>query len=165
MPEIWLPVVGWEGLYDVSSLGNVRSHDRHKDIGRRKFYPGVLLRPTEVESGHQVVTLRYSPIKERVYVHRRVARAHIPNPQGHKLVRHLNDNPSDNRVENLAWGTYSDNAQDRERNNPRPERTHCVRGHEMNDQNRRLQQGSWVCRRCNTELARLYRERKRVSNE
>lgn len=119
--EEWRPVTGWEGLYEVSNQGRVRSLPRTRDTserGRRQHWPGQILNPSSRHAGHLVVTLRDSPRHLSEYVHRLVAQEFIPNPENHPLVRHLDDNPKDNRVENLAWGTYSDNTQDKLRNNP-----------------------------------------------
>lgn len=56
------------------------------------------------------------PKSKRKYLHRAIAEAFIPNPDNLPMVRHLNDDPTDNRVENLAWGTQTDNMQDCIRN-------------------------------------------------
>lgn len=72
-------------------------------------------------------------------VSRTVAKAFIPNPDGHPLVRHWDDNPLNNQVENLVWGTYSENQYDRVRNgiyvNREMLKTHCKNGHELLEEN------------------------------
>lgn len=161
--EEWRPVVGWEGLYEVSSHGRVRSLPRERETGHRKYWPGGVLRLTKVGSGHLVLTLRNAPRRQQVYVHRVVAEAFLENPDSLPIVRHLDDNPGDNRVSNLAWGTYKENTADRYRNNPVQKKTHCVRGHEFSEENTRYQGRGRVCKKCNTLLARNSREKKRAS--
>ena len=85
-------------------------------------------------------------------VHREMAKAFIPNPNNLPLVRHLNDDKLDNRLENLAWGTWSDNMADALRNgrNKNANRTHCrVGGHEFTPENTGFdKRGARVCLAC-----------------
>lgn len=67
---------------------------------------------TPLRSGHIDMSLRCNGRRIHRYLHRLVAEAFIPNPYGYPEVRHLNDDPSDNEVDNLAWGTQYDNMQD-----------------------------------------------------
>ena len=69
--------------------------------------------------GYLRCMLHYKNKKKNVKIHRLVAEAYIPNPENKPLVRHLNDNRLDNRVENLAWGTNTDNMVDAIRNGKR----------------------------------------------
>ena len=71
---------------------------------------------TPLKSGHIDMSLRCNGRRVHRYLHRLVAEAFIPNLHGYPEVRHLNDDPSDNEVENLAWGTQSDNMCDCIRN-------------------------------------------------
>lgn len=64
------------------------------------------------QHGHHYVDLRNHTGKHKLLVHRLVAEAFIPNPNNYPVVRHLNDRPHDNVVDNLAWGTYRDNTLD-----------------------------------------------------
>lgn len=68
------------------------------------------------KSGHQAVCLYKDGKRYYKYVHRLVAETFIPNPNDLPVVRHLNDDVYDNRVENLAWGTQKDNHNDAVRN-------------------------------------------------
>ena len=134
MQEEWRPVAGWEDLYEVSSLGRVRSLDREGFTrgDSKRLYKGRVLKPYPmVRSGYLSVRLSQAGHPKKLKkVHRLVAEAFIPNPEGHPLVRHLNDQKEDNRRENLAWGTAKDNNQDRFRNGYKPHRSsHCKRGH------------------------------------
>ena len=73
----------------------------------RSFIKGTPLR-----SDHIDISLRSNGGRVHRYLHRLVAEAFIPNPKGYPEVRHLNDDPSDNSLENLAWGTQLDNVRD-----------------------------------------------------
>lgn len=104
MTELWKPVVGFED-YQVSDLGNVRSH---KNGNER------LLKQQLHDFGHLRVTLSDGQgTVRRLYVHCLVADAFIgPKPEGN-VVRHKNDVKSDNRAANLHYGTKSQNGLDR----------------------------------------------------
>jgi hypothetical protein len=75
------------------------------------------LSPRRDAKGYLAVTLCAGPGLPRmsIRVHRLVAEAFIPNPSGHPCVRHLDGNPKNNHVTNLAWGTYADNEADKAR--------------------------------------------------
>ena len=74
------------------------------------------LKPTINNIGYKIVSLSDGSKKGWFLLHRLIAQYHKPNPNNHPIVRHLNDIKTDNRLENLAWGTYSDNMKDRSRN-------------------------------------------------
>lgn len=161
MPEEWRPVVGWEGFYEVSSHGQVRSVARviARTNGPLPVQPRVL-KPQIKNGRHQSVTLRDTANgrTERPYIHRLVAEAFIPNPDGFRVVRHLDDNPLDNRVENLAWGSQSDNMHDlvRNGNHPHAQKTHCPQGHPYSGAN------MWIGQRGDGSTFRMCRECSRV---
>lgn len=114
--EIWKPVVGFEGHYEVSSVGRVRSLDRfvmHRRHGKKIKYLGRLLRAGKSNpDGYKVVVLRKNKKSVTYSIHGLVARAFIPNPNKLPMVRHLDDSKDNNAVENLAWGTAKQNAAD-----------------------------------------------------
>jgi transposase len=101
--EIWKPVPGWEGLYEVClSTQQVRS------IRRRR-----IMKPWRFPSGYITVHFRRPGESVQKYLHQIVCEvAHGPMPEGKECVRHLNGNARDNRPENLAWGTMKENARD-----------------------------------------------------
>lgn len=152
--EIWLPIEGWGEVYEVSSLGRVRS-----------LRSGNILAGHRHPSGHVMVRLTDGPRRERIYLHRIVAAAFLPNPQNYPVVRHLKDDPSDNRACALAWGTYSDNRMDMVANgiHPQANKTHCKNGHEFTDANTRTYGTARYCRKCNTETARKLRKAKTLA--
>ena len=107
-----MPVVGWEGSYEVSNHGRVRSVDRTiigKD-GIAQRHRGVLLAQTEINSGYLAVHLREPGVSRRLLVHRAVAEAFLRNPDNYDYVNHKDENRKNNRVENLEWCTAIYNA-------------------------------------------------------
>lgn len=158
--EIWKPVVGYEGLYEVSDHGRVRSLDRRlPHNGHTRFFPGVILKPSSHKQGYLTVKLRGGG---RHFIHRLMAEAFIPNPDNLPLVRHLNDVETDNRLENLAWGTWSDNSEDSVRNgvHSQASKTHCKRGHPYDGENTYYPPypggAKRACKACRKENSRRY---------
>lgn len=153
--EEWRPVPGYEGHYEVSDQGRVRSIDRvvpHSD-GRQQHRRGVALRPVANASGHLKVRLydARDGRKQWRQIHSLVAEAFIGPPSPGALVLHWNDDPADNRVSNLRYGTYADNQRDAIRNgrNPNAAATHCRRGHAYTVENTYVTKtGERQCRQC-----------------
>lgn len=111
--ERWLPIPGYEGMYSVSDQGRVRSEPRLDGRGRR--IAGRILKPG-TRGGWLIVNLADNCVHTVFSVHRLVMMAFIgPKPEGH-IIRHLNDDPLDNWLENLEYGTPAQNADDRVRN-------------------------------------------------
>ena len=111
MAEDWRPIPGFEG-YEASTFGRIRSVDRVLGDGRRAG--GVVLVPTEDDNGYLRVTLYPGGRKQTVQVHVAVTLAfHGPRPRGRE-ARHLDGVKMNCRPGNLAWGTKSRNAKDRE---------------------------------------------------
>ena len=101
LDEQWKPVPGYENQYEVSDKGNVRSY-------RRSVTPR-LLKPGRMTAGHLSVALGRNNSR---CVHELVLLAFVgPAPYKHEC-RHLNGDPADNRLENLVWGTRSENILD-----------------------------------------------------
>lgn len=163
MTERWLPVVGWEGLYEVSDQGHVRSVERTIYLvdGRVRTFPSKILIPGRRDSGHlQVALWRDNKGKTRK-IHQLVLEAFVgPCPEGMEC-RHDNDIPDDNRRSNLRWGTRSENHRDRVRNGIHHQaiKTHCPRHHEYTPENTIIEHNRRHCRTCDIERKRRGRQR------
>lgn len=104
--EIWKDVVGYEGFYQVSNEGNVRSVDRHVICKNSiRFYKGKQLSICEDDKGYYRVLLAVAGKHRSCQIHRLVAEAFLPNPEQLKEVNHKDENPSNNHVDNLEWCT------------------------------------------------------------
>jgi len=116
--EIWKSVVGFEGSYEVSNLGRVRSMDRTfvDEIGRVRFCRGRVLHGSNGAKKYRLFILYQLSVGTPRYLHDLVAEAFVgPKPEGAQ-VRHLDDDPSNNTESNLAYGTPLQNAQDAKAN-------------------------------------------------
>jgi hypothetical protein len=115
MIEEWKPVTGYEGLYEVSNIGRVRSLDRivNYSDGRVRSFAGGIRKLIVTQYGYHSVEFKAQDRKERILVHRLVAREFIPNPENLPFVMHLDDNRTNNVLVNLRWGTCQDNTDDK----------------------------------------------------
>ena len=110
--EIWKDIKDYEGLYQVSNLGRVRSLDRDtvfKDGRTRHFYGCIRSAGYNSSTGYKSVTLNKNGKKHSRDVHRLVAETFIQNPNNLQCVDHINGNKTDNRAENLRWCTQREN--------------------------------------------------------
>lgn len=170
MTEEWRPVLGYEGFYEVSSEGRVRSVDRRvkHSSGRTRTHAGRALAPGNHVKGYLIVNLSSRGVNSVRTIHRLVLEAFIrPRDKG-EVARHLDGNPKNNSLANLAWGTYSDNAFDAVRHgtHPRASRTHCINGHEYTPGTTKYRRGgARICIPCDRAQSRAataaYRMRKK----
>ena len=111
--EIFLPVRQWDGLYEVSNFGRVRSLPRvtTRRDGTVQTWRGKIMGQTMNSSGYLTVRLSddANERRSRPLVHRLVCEAFIPNPNNLPFVNHKNARRNDNRLENLEWITQRDN--------------------------------------------------------
>lgn len=110
--ECWRWVPGYEGWYQVSTRGRVRSVGRwvvYAD-GRRQFYRGRILRPGRDNLGYLRVMLSRDGKPRNFLIHRLVAMAWLDNPEGKPEVNHLDENPSNPDVFNLSWASAKENS-------------------------------------------------------
>ena len=107
--EIWKEIKGYEGLYEVSSEGRVRSKDRWVDNGKGLYLKkGRLLKQGKTGCGYPKVSL-YGNVRKDLMIHRLVAEAFIPNPDNLPCIDHINTIVTDCRIENLRWVSHSGN--------------------------------------------------------
>lgn len=115
MEEQWKPIIiekngevyDYEGLYEVSNFGRVRSCDRISVSGHR--LKGKIMKLTVDKTGYVFVALCKNGEQQRFTVHRLVATAFLPNPNDLPEVNHKDENPVNNHSENLEWCTHKYN--------------------------------------------------------
>lgn len=111
----WVDIPGYEGYYQINRNGDVKKlatqcfslDGSDKRVRREK-----ILSRNSFCRGYRVVGLRKEGIQKQFYVYKLLAKTFIPNPNKYPVVRHLNDIRTDDRIENLRWGTYSENTLD-----------------------------------------------------
>lgn len=101
MKEVFKNLNGYENLYQISNLGNVKSIKRPTHI---------LLKFRDNGKGYNVSALFLKGVRKNIKTHRLVAFNFIPNPQNKPQINHINGIKSDNRVVNLEWCTQSENS-------------------------------------------------------
>ena len=99
MEEVWKDIEGYEGLYQISNLGNVKSMN-YRGQGYEKN-----LTPKKNNYGRLWVELRKDGEKKQFLIHRLVGFAFIPNPDNLPQINHMDENPQNNCVDNLEWCT------------------------------------------------------------
>lgn len=111
MTEVWRPVVGYEGLYEVSSFGRVKSLSKKwiSGTGRTCLHDGIIMSLTKSPEGYPQLRLRKNKVATTHRVHRLVAEAFIPNPLQLRCVNHIDSNRENNLLENLEWATHQTN--------------------------------------------------------
>ena len=161
--ERWKPVNGYEGIYEVSSHGRVRSLDRTVTrSGGQVRRKGKVLRATLNPGGYPVVSLYRQGRPKNRYVHALVAEAFFgTRPKGMEVC-HNDGDPTNNHLDNLRYGTSSDNELDKVRHGTHynAAKTHCPRGHELFAENippRIAKLGRRQCLACVRARARVQR--------
>lgn len=155
MAETWRPIPEWEGYYEVSDHGMIRSVDRvvprAGTSGQR--VRGRVMKLWANDAGYLYVMGRKRGKSKRIWVHRSVLEAFVGSRPEGLVCMHLNNDPADNRMENLRWGTQQENiiqsvSEGRQANT---KKTHCPRGHKLALPNLNayiLSQGRRACRAC-----------------
>lgn len=133
--ENWRPVAGYDGFYEVSDHGRIRSVERVDMRGQRR--PSQVRKLSLKSTGRLQVSLSRDGVKHSHFVHRIVARAFHGEPPTGTEACHGDGNPTNNRADNLRWGTSSDNKLDAVRHGTHHEavKTHCGRGHRLVEPN------------------------------
>lgn len=111
MDEIWKDINGYEGYYQVSNLGRVKSLDRlvNSKNNSKRLSKGYLLKQVQDKYGYLKVCLSIKHKHKSKFVHRLVAEAFIENPDNLPVINHKDENPSNNNVSNLEWCTVGYN--------------------------------------------------------
>lgn len=105
MKEEWRPVIGYEGLYEVSNLGNVRS------LCAGRWKTRMDRKPVPDKDGYLTVNIKKNGKYKCAKIHRIVAEAFIPNPNNYPAINHMDEDKTNNRFDNLEWCTnkYNNN--------------------------------------------------------
>lgn len=114
--EVWKDIEGWEGWYQVSTHGRIRSMDRWIELPcvrwggtMNRFMRSCIRKPKKCKNGYERVILSKNHEEKTYLVHRLVAEAFIPNPENLPYINHRDENPSNNCVYNLEWCSASYN--------------------------------------------------------
>lgn len=166
--EEWRPVVGWEGFYEVSDQGRVRSVERvvtrttRWGTSPQRVTARILSPAATGRARHLCVRLSRPGNTKTRLVHQLVLESFVgPRPKGRQGL-HWNDESSDNRLRNLRWGTPSANGRDAVRNgrNKNSNKTHCLAGHEFTAENTWIRpSGGRDRRECNRLRSQEWRNR------
>lgn len=103
--EMWKDIQGYEGLYQVSNLGRIKSLERYRknNGGSQTLMQERILRQGKLKKGYCRVELCKDAIRKPYLVHRLVAEAFIPNPNGFPEINHKDEDKANNNAENLEW--------------------------------------------------------------
>ena len=113
--EIWQDVKGFEGFYQVSNLGRIKSLDRIIQQHHRNqrnvehIYKGKILKGNINKNGYIIVDLHKKGKIKKFLLHRLIAETFIPKVKGKNIINHKDNNPTNNQVNNLEWCTQSEN--------------------------------------------------------
>lgn len=116
MNEIWKDIKGYEGLYQISNLGKVRSLSRKVQYNvfdkttSYRYTKKMILKPRLDNLGYVAVMLSKENTVKQYRIHRLVANAFLERIKGKDMINHINGIKNDNRVENLEWCTSKENS-------------------------------------------------------
>jgi HNH endonuclease/NUMOD4 motif len=158
--EKWLPVIGYETNYLISSQGRIWSKPRATTRGG-------LMKLIVMPDGYRIVGLTLDGIQKNYFVHCLMAETFIGPRPNQQVVRHLDGHPENNSLSNIRYGTRVENSKDiiKHHRNKNALKTHCPRGHAYTEENiYRDKRGSRTCRACVRERALERSYRKTQSN-
>lgn len=109
--EEWKDIPGYEGKYQVSTLGRVKGLDYivYEKSGKCRLHKGRLLKTYKISGGYHCLKLQVDNVCKHFLVHRLVAMVFIPNPNKYNTVNHKDENVDNNSVENLEWMSLCQN--------------------------------------------------------
>lgn len=105
--EVWKDIPGYEGFYQASTLGRIKSLERLDSKGRR--LKGRILKDGESSNGYRVVSLVRDGKQHSFTIHRLVAKLFLDRVDGKDYINHIDGDKNNNRVDNLEWCTKSEN--------------------------------------------------------
>lgn len=108
MKEIWKDIKGYEGLYQVSNLGRVKSLERVDAMNKK--VDAKIMSQTDNGNGYLYISLHKNGKRKVMGVHRLVALTFIPNPNNKPQVNHIDEDKTNNRIDNLNWMTGKENS-------------------------------------------------------
>ena len=120
MSEIYKDIKGYEGLYQISNLGNIKrlEHTKYNPLTKtNSVYKEHLIKKHINKKGYYQVTLCKNSKIKSINVHRLIAEAFIPNPDNLPCINHIDGNKNNNRVDNLEWCSLKYNVQHAYKNN------------------------------------------------
>ena len=111
MKEVWKDIKGYEGFYQISNFGNVRSLKKWSGIYKVYVDREKILKTTKFSNGYCFVSLK----SKKYTVHRLVAEAFLENPNNYPIINHKDGNKQNNKIDNLEWCTYKHNIKEAQR--------------------------------------------------
>lgn len=106
LQEIWKDISNYEGLYQISNLGRVKSLSKKSGF---LILKERIMKPTIKDNGYYQIALYKNKKGCKKYIHRLVAEAFIPNPNNYPCINHKDYNKANNNVDNIEWCSYSQN--------------------------------------------------------
>lgn len=107
--ELWKDIKGYEGVYQISNLGNIKSLKRKTHIQNATRIKKEKILKLQLRNGYYVINLCKNGCRKAYSVHRLVAETFIPNPNNLPYINHIDFNTQNNSVDNLEWCTQKDN--------------------------------------------------------
>lgn len=111
LKEVWKDIEGYEGIYQISNLGRVKSLSKVRKSGASKSYctKEIIKKPYDNGNGYKYISLHKNKIRESFKIHRLVATHFISNPNNYPVVNHKDEDRSNNVINNLEWCTQKYN--------------------------------------------------------
>jgi hypothetical protein len=120
MKEVWKDIEGYESLYQVNQLGEIKRlpyiQPHPYRIGHSMHFKERILKQSNDKDGYKIITLWKNNKSKTYRTHRLIANVFIPNPNNKPEINHINCIKNDNRLQNLEWATKSENCKHRDLN-------------------------------------------------